>query len=241
MSALTTTPSLQVLKNRGIPVLVHAVQADPNGVRYNRVYTSDDENGEPVFETAFIRLTALSMAEIEGKWVDPTPYVTEEVIVGGKREERSRPAVDGEVGAPRDPMEVWEDALSEKPYQTIIATLAIVWECTPQEAGKRIKDDAVDEYSTAIGAAVLMANGVEGDAVVRLLKTGVSSSKRLKDEVAAAAAKAVTELEAEEAQAESLAAADDTPTSLNPDPGPSSLTSASTGANSAAPLMSSGV
>lgn len=239
MSAVTTTPSLQVLKNRGVPVLVHKVEPDPNGVRYHRVFTTEDESGEPVLETLFIKFDALAMAEIEERWADPTPYVTH--MVDGR--EVSRPATGDEQGTPRDAMEVWESALESSPYKTLIQTCAIVWECTTQEAGKRLIDDKVDEYSTAIGAAVLMANGVEGDAVVRLLKTGVSSSKRLRAEVAAAASKAVEEMEAEEAKAisaESDDVAPATPTSPSQPQDQSSSDSWSSGANSGDPLVSSG-
>lgn len=212
MSALPNTPSQQVLKNRGIPVLVHQVEPDANGVRYNRVYESDADDAAPKLETLFVRLTALGMSDIEDRWGD---------------------------------MEVWEEALESKPYLTLIDTLAIIWECTRQEAGKRLIDDNVDDYSTAVGAAVLMANGVEGDAVVRVLKTGVSSSKRLRARIAEDGTKAVAELEAEEAkEAEKAAnppavAAPVTPTNPNPEtPSPSY---SNIGVDSDAQLTSSGV
>ena len=64
MSALPQLPSVQVLKNRGIPVLVHQVEPDANGVRYNRVFTSDDPSAEPVLETAFIKFTNLSLSDV---------------------------------------------------------------------------------------------------------------------------------------------------------------------------------
>lgn len=208
MSALPSTPSQQVLKNRGIPVLVHQVEPDVNGVRYNRVYESDAEDASPKLETLYVRITALGMSDIEDRWGD---------------------------------MEAWEEALDAKPYLTLVDTMAIIWECTRQEAGKRLLDDNIDDYSTAVGAAVLMANGVEGDAVVRLLKAGVSSSKRLRARIADEGIKAVEELEMEEAKAASQPAVAANATPTNPNPATTSSSSLSTGVESADQLTSSGV
>lgn len=180
MSAIQGTPSVQILKNRGVPVLVHAVEPDIDGVRWNRVY---DANDAPVHETDFVRFTALSLSDIEDRW-------------GGN---------DG-----------WEKALEEKPYTTLIDTFAIMWECSRQKAGKRLIDDAVDDYSTAVGAAFMQANGIEGDAVVRVIASGVKSARQLRERLSAEGAKVVQEMEKQEAEAEAQRAADDAPANAIP-------------------------
>lgn len=205
MSALPQLPSVQVLKNRGIPVLVHQVEPDPNGVRYNRVYTSTDLDAEPVLETLFVKFTNLSLSDVEEQWGD---------------------------------LDEWEKAIDDKPFLTMVKTLAIMWECTTQESGKRMIDDAIDDYSTAVGAAILMANGIEGDAVVRVLKTGVSSAKRLRQRLAEDGAKMVAELEAQEAE-ENAESAPVTPT--NPSPVTPPQPSLSVGSEASEDWQSSGV
>jgi len=206
MSALPQLPSVQVLKNRGIPVLVHQVEPDANGVRYNRVYTSDDLNAEPVLETMFIKFTNLSLSDVEEQWGD---------------------------------LDEWEKALDDKPFLTMVKTLAIMWECTTQESGKRMIDDAIDDYATAVGAAILMANGIEGDAVVRVLKTGVSSAKRLKQRIASEGSKMVAELEAQEAEENAESA--EPVTQTNPSPATPPQPSLSIGSEPSEDWQSSGV
>lgn len=231
-----TVPSVQVLTNRGIPVLVHRVEPDASGVRFTRVYESDALDAEPVLETRFVRFTTLAMAEIEEKYRRPDHWWVESVDerTGAVLRRRVNEGDEGAVNI--DPMDEWEESLSTDPNLTLLDTYALLWETTRQEAGKLLVDDHVDEYATALAGAVLLANGGGADAVVRLLKQGVSSSKRLRAEVAAAAEKALTELE--EAEAADDAPATPTPLSLPPEPSPQP--SLSDGAESAETLTSSG-
>jgi hypothetical protein len=204
VTALPTLPSVQVLKNRGIPVLVHQVEPDPNGVQWHRVFTSDAPEADPVLETRFIKFTNLSLSDVEEKWGD-----TDE----------------------------WEKALEAKPFHTMVATLAIMWECTRQEAGKRMIDDAIDDYSTAVGAAILMANGIEGDAVVRVLKSGVSSARQLRQRLQDEGMKLVMELEA----ADENPAADESATPISPNPETPPQSSPNDGSPQSEEWTSSGV
>ena len=70
----------------------------------------------------------------------------------------------------------------------------------PRESGEDDYRHALDDYSTAIGAAFLMAQGIEGDAVVRVIRTGVKSSVELRESLSEAGLRAVekAEVEAEE-------------------------------------------
>lgn len=164
MSAIEATPSHTVLKNRGVPVRVHRVEADASGVRWDRVYDAADA---PVMDVTWVKFTNLSLADVETKWGD---------------------------------FEGWEKALDDRPYNTLVDTFAIMWEVPRQQAGKMLIDDAADDYATAIGAAFMMANGIEGDAVVRVIARGVRSSRELRSRLQDEGLKAVMEAEAEDAQ-----------------------------------------
>ena len=237
MSAVLNIPSVQVLANRGIPVLVHKVEPDPDGVRFNRVFSGDDESATPVLETEFVRLTTLAQAEIEERYTDPTSWWIEHDDEDGNV--RRSKAKEGDPGAVNlDPMDLWEERLTEFPNKTMLDTFALMWECTRQEAGKRLVDDHVDEYATALAGAVLLANGGGADAVVRLLRQGVSSSKRLRADVAKAAEKAMAEMEAEEARRAADESATPTPPSPRLEPSPPSYST--DGPNSDAQYTSSG-
>ena len=240
MSAVLHIPHVQVLTNRGIPVLVHKVEPGLDGVRFNRVYEGEGENETPVLETEFVRLTTLAQAEIEDKYTDPTSWWIEHDDEDGNV--RRTKAKEGDPGAVNlDPFDLWEERLTEFPNKTMLDTFALMWECTRQEAGKRLIDDHVDEYATALGGAVLLANGGSPDAVVRLLRQGVSSSTRLRADIAQSAEKAVAQMEAEDAAEQArrdAAAATQTPQS--PSPEPSQPSYSSVGANSDDPSPSSG-
>ena len=66
MAALRGTPTAAVLRNRGVPVQVHVVEAE-SATRFVRTF---DEAGEPVFETRSVALTAWTLARIEERWGD---------------------------------------------------------------------------------------------------------------------------------------------------------------------------
>jgi len=71
----------------------------------------------------------------------------------------------------------WNEALSVKPFRTLVETLAIIWEVPRDQAAKMLCDDRTDAYSTAVGGAFAMANGGSTDAVVRVLEVGAKTSK----------------------------------------------------------------
>jgi hypothetical protein len=143
----STRPSAAVLRNRGVPVRVHATQVAPGGdldtgPRWERVMTSENEDAAPVYETLHVRFTTLDLAEIEEKW-------------GG--------------------IEDWNKALNgDRPNVTVIDTFAILWHMPRERAGIAMLDAALDEYAAALGGAFLLANGGEVDAVVRVLASRIT-------------------------------------------------------------------
>lgn len=132
-----------VLKNKGIPVPVHALETGPDGnpaLPYRRLVT---QAGDPVEVEMWVRLTNLGLADLEEKW-------------GG--------------------LQQWQEALASKPFSTLLDTLAIVWEEPRRAAGLRMIDGGTDDYSTAIGAAFMLANGVPPERVGEVIARGVRAS-----------------------------------------------------------------
>lgn len=240
-------PTSQVLINKGIPVLVHKVEPAADGIHYQRAFTGTDDAAQPVFETRFIQFTMLTKAEIEERWFDPTPYVEYSVDVTddqGKTEQevRARPAREGEDGAPRDAIDVWQEALQERPNSLIVESLQLVWQMPREQVGLMLKNNCAEDYATALAGALMLANNGRADAVVRMLTQGVSLSSRSQALMADAIEEAVAELEAEDRKRqESANAAPDTQTPPASIPEPSPPSSLSDGANWVDPLQSSGV
>lgn len=172
-------------------MLVHVVEQDPDGLRWNRVYDGEGDTAVPVKETVYVRFTNLSLADVESKWGD----------------------FDG-----------WQKALEDRPYNTLLDTFGFIWEVPRAKAGKMMLDDDTDDYSTAVGAAFMMSQGISGDAVVRVIARGVSSAKDLRERLAVEGLKAVEEAEREEDEALAASRADDVPAIPTP-PSPSLPTS----------------
>lgn len=159
MAALRGTPTAAVLRNRGVPVQVHVVEAE-TALRFHRKV--DDDTGEPVFETRYVALTAWTLARIEEKWGD----------------------LDG-----------WQKAAEAQPYLTAIESLALVWDLPAPAVGTMLLDGDLEDYNTALAAAFMLANGADGDAVVRVLTASVKVGKVAKAAVADEAAKIATDLD----------------------------------------------
>ena len=242
MSAIEKTPSLQTLTNLGVPILVHKVSPAADGLKWNREYQGEGDDRVPVRETQYVRFTALALAEIE------TRYGGREGVLLDSDQDPVLDKDGNKVMTKLSATEGWEQELETNPNSAIIDTLAIVWEVPRAQAGKMIIDQHVDDYSTAIGAAFLMAQGIEGDAVVRVIKTGVKSSVELRESLSEAGLRAVeaAEVEAEERNKkikDALAAdeSDAPDTQTNPSPSNPGKPDSTDGSNSAAALTSSGV
>lgn len=242
-------PAPAVLENRGIPVLVHALkQEDAAGLRFEREYEEDDIT--PVLEKRYVRLTMVTQAGIEQRFSDDRKYVSEIVDDEGNTKYRLATEDEQDVGVTLDAMDLWQLGLDRFPASTISETLALIWDCTAKEAGLRLLDNAADEYATALAGAVALSQGAGADAVVRLLRTGVSSSLRLRDSIQQAVDAEIKSMEEEERKASESPASEPpenapasdalTPTSPNVPTEPEWDSSTTSGAYSDALSVSSG-
>jgi hypothetical protein len=91
--------------------------------------------------------------------------------------------------------------LERRPATTILKAFSLMWECTDSYAAARMIDTAVDDYATALGGALALGQGASPDAVVRMLRTGVSSTTRLRSSIQDAVDAEVERMEREEAEA----------------------------------------
>lgn len=134
-----------VLKNRGVPMTVHAVVRDADGKMTGE--RALDSAGEFVMEPAprYIKFDNNILSDIE----DPA--------IGW-----------GSVDA-------WETALVTEPFRTVRATLAMCWGFDPASREDlrvvgAICPDANEEVGTLIGAAYMLANGMDPAAVGEALR-----------------------------------------------------------------------
>lgn len=92
----------------------------------------------------------------------------------------------------------FEASSRETPFNAIRRALAIVWVTTSREAGMMMLDGHIGEYSTAVGVALSIANGVDPTQAARLLRVGVSATRKLTEERQRQLEEALEEAEAEE-------------------------------------------
>lgn len=163
-----------VLKNRGVPMTVHVVVRDGDG--NPTAERALDDADQFVMEPAprYIRFDNNILSDVE----------------------------DPELGW--GSIDDWEEALSTAPFRTVRATLALCWGFNPQDREAlrvvgAICPDATEEVGTLIGAAYMLANGMDpqlvGEAIrqseIGLAKTAAATRERL----AAALVEATTEAE----------------------------------------------
>lgn len=145
-------PSSTVLKNRGYPVRVYDLERDAASGRFSRPFRPRvDSRGEPVVKECWVKFTNLVLSDIEEHYGS----ITE-----------------------------WAERLQETPYKTCIDTLAIAWRDDPEWSGADRRTvgasfihDQTDEYAAAVGSGYMLANGVEVDAVVRVLTSGIAMGR----------------------------------------------------------------
>lgn len=194
-------PSVAVLKNRGVPITLHALVTDDAGVPvrpYVRRYDGESEEAEPVLEHRFLQFTSAVLSDLE----------SDDIGFGS--------------------MDEWQEQLGTKPFVSLTRTVAIALEWwvpgkstdtgapVPdlRRAGKAMLDGLTDDYSTIVGTAFALANGVQPERALDLLKAGVRNAKELRPLIDQEIDKLLLEEEAAIARArKQLAGEDDTPTS----------------------------
>lgn len=177
--------SPNVLKNRGVPIMIHVPETGPDGellLPYRRKMTGEGDNAEPVMQEVWIQFTNAVLADIE----DP---------------EVGWPEKDGAAAG----MEAWQAAMAASPWTAISKTLAICLQLwvpgvaspnggpipNTRLAGTLIPDGQQAELSAAVGAAFAMALGSSPDSAGKLLAQGMAQAKDLGDKIAESLAEVV--------------------------------------------------
>lgn len=108
----------------------------------------------------------------------------------------------------------FEEATGNHPFKAVRQALAIIWEVEPREAGEMMVDGKINDYSTAIGTALAIANGVDPTQAAALLEMGLTAVAEAMDERRVEVQKVLDEAAAERAAAK--AKADAIPTNATP-------------------------
>ena len=171
-----------VLKNRGVPMTVHTVVRDADGRPTSE--RAVDDAGEFIMEKSprWIRFDNNILSDIE-----------DENLGWGS-------------------VDKWEEALVAAPFGTVRATLAMCWGFDPTSKDDlrvvgAICPDATEETGTLIGAAYMLANGMDpvlvGEAI-RQSEGELVTSNKAKQARLAEALKAATTTEAQDVSPTSL-------------------------------------
>jgi hypothetical protein len=91
----------------------------------------------------------------------------------------------------------FEAASRLTPFKAVRTALAAAWDVTPRVAGEMMLEGRISDYSTAVGVALALANGVDPQQAGRLLKIGVKASSKLTTERDRQLEEAIAEGEAE--------------------------------------------
>lgn len=153
------SPPPAVLKSRGVPIKVH-VLAKNDEDRWVRSMDGD----EPVIDTVYVQMTNAVLTDL----TDP--------LVG--------------YGS----LDLWQHALSNDTYRALQNTLAMCldwWIVLPggqespdgRRAGRAMIDGEVDSYSSAIGAAFMLANGVRPERVGEVMAAGITSAAGIREQM----------------------------------------------------------
>lgn len=167
-----------VLKNRGVPLMLHVLETDAAGdavVPYKRAFTGDGDDATPVMQEVWVQFTNSTLADIEDPEVGWGPTIDDDgnLIAAG--------------------MPSWQKDLRKRPWQAVSKTIAIVLQLwvpgrsTPsggpvpnvRMAGMMIPEGTQAEMSSAIGAAFSIAMGAAPDTAGKLLAQGMKEATDL--------------------------------------------------------------
>lgn len=172
--------SAAVLRNKGVCIEINQTE-QVEGVW--EVVRSGD--GDPVLTKAWVRMDGNILADLEETWGNLTAY---------------------------------QQATKETPYQAVRRTLSMVfgWDdlhapndpsgrlCSGcRRAGLSMREGGLTEYTTAVGAALALANGLDPTKVVAMLAMGVKATKEQEDLRNAALDELLAEAAEEETPSES--------------------------------------
>lgn len=155
MSPVARTVDATILRNRGIPIQLHAL-TEREGGGYDRAFA----DGEAQFDEVYLSFNNSVLADIEGFFGD----------------------LDG-----------WQDALDTQPRRALTQTMAFALEHITigpdgksipdtHRTGKAMIDGESAAYSTAIGAAYMIAEGIPPEKAGEVLAAGLKGIEEGKEE-----------------------------------------------------------
>lgn len=177
--------SAAVLRNKGICITINETVQPEEGGPWE---VSRTDKGEARTAKAWVRFDGNTLADLEDAYGD---------------------------------LKVYQAATGTNPFKTVRRTLSIVfgWDdlhapddtggklCSGcRRAGLAMREGGVSEYSTAIGAALALANGLDPTHVVKLIEQGEKATREAEIARDAALDEMLAEAEAETAKATEEAA-----------------------------------
>jgi len=181
--------SAAVLRNKGVCVSINETAQPEEGGPWE---VSRTDKGDPKTTKAWVRFDGNTLAELEFAFGDLKKY---------------------------------QEATGTNPFTTVRRTLSIVmgWDdlhdpadasgrlCSGcRRAGLAMREGGVNEYSTAIGAALALANGLDPTHVIKLMEQGEKAQREAETARDAALDEMLAEAAAEEETAKAAAAAEST-------------------------------
>ena len=166
-----------ILRNKGVPVAVHRLSGDD----YAR-----DSDGNALEEVRNLRFTGADVASLEEMFdgtlervkvphlkSDGSPYLSEagEPVIGHYEnfEEKLYGA------------EAFQESMSQRPTKTVCQVLAMAWNISEKAAGKMLISSEIQTYPLAVNMAWSIANGVDPEAVGKMMSRSAEMLKRERD------------------------------------------------------------
>jgi hypothetical protein len=94
-----------------------------------------------------------------------------------------------------DGLEKWQEAIEQKPYNTIRQTLATAMKRSIYDIGEAMLDGEIVTYSNVVGTAWSIANGVDPIVASRMLSQTLALAEENKKQLAEGLAKALPDLQ----------------------------------------------
>lgn len=176
-------PSAIVLRNKGVPINLYVLDEEgmpiedkAKGFKKEKVYIRFASSVCAGIEEAYARRSFMVDIDVPDEFGNYTgrKTQTERVFEG---------------------LDAWEQSLQRLPFQTMQHTLAIALDTELDELAKRLIPEDQAKYSAAIGAAWMMAQGLDPESAGKLLAASLKAAKEKMDEMAVELAKLEADLD----------------------------------------------
>lgn len=153
-----------------------------------------------------VTLARVTLVEEEDEWGDQVsewrPQVFGDAPVVSERHVRFNTNAFADVEEKYGSLKLFEEAMREKSYSTTRTALAICWNWDERRVGASMLSERTNEYTTAVGVAMAIANGVDPTKAARMLQIGFAQMAEAQASTDADADKMIADAEAEMAEAE---------------------------------------